>query len=426
MSAAIGERKVPGVRAHATVFLLILALGAVCWAAPVAAAAKWACPMRCTAELDAPGTCTVCGMTLVLAATLPPARAAEDRPPTVAAYVCSRGDGTEDVAPGRCSRCGAELVVVNRPLRAAILIFDGVQIIDYCGPMEVFGQARVEPFTVAQDADTITTSMGMKVVPSFTFASCPPAEVLIIPGGGVDQVTDDAAAIRWLRGRAEQAQFVLSVCNGAFILAKTGLLDGLSATTFYDLIDDFEQRYPKVKAVRDRRYVDNGKFVTTAGLSSGIDGSLHVIGKLRGRAAAERAALNMEYNWNPDAGYARASFADRHLRRIFENNLRLRILDGVSPLVDHTRGDAARWEVEWRVATPLKAGELLDRLDRTVAERGPWQRDAAAGAAAGARQANVVRSAWRFDDHGARWKGTTEIEREAGDRYRVRVRVERT
>jgi len=105
---------------------------------------------------------------------------------------------------------------------------------------------------------------------------------------------------------------VLSVCNGAFILAKTGLLDGLTATTFYDLIDELERRYPKVKAVRDRRYVDNGKFITTAGISSGIDGSLHVIGRLRGRAMAERAALNMEYEWKPGGDFARAAFADRN------------------------------------------------------------------------------------------------------------------
>jgi len=359
----------------------------------------------------------------VPASTLPPPHPAEERPPAVAAYVCSRGDGTEDVAAGRCSQCGAELVLASRPLRAAVLVFEGVQIIDYCGPMEVFGQARMQPFTVAPTTDTITTAMGMKVVPSYSFADCPPAEVLIIPGGGVNTIEDDAAAIRWVRERAERAEFVLSVCNGAFILAKTGLLDGLTATTFYGLLDDFEVRYPRVKAVRDRRYVDNGKLVTTAGLSSGIDGSLHVIGKLRGRAIAERTALNMEYDWKPEGTYARASFADRHLQRIFDVSLRLRILDGVVPMLDHTRGDRRRWEVEWRVATPLDAAELLKRLDRVVAERGPWTRDASGAAAAGGL--GLVRSAWRFDENGTRWKGVTEIEPERGDRYRVRVRIER-
>lgn len=241
----------------------------------------------------------------------------------------------------------------------------------------------------------------------------------------MDGVLDDAASIGWLRERAQRAQFVLSVCNGAFILAKTGLLDGLGATTFYDLIDEFETTYPKVKVVRDRRYVDNGKFITTAGISSGIDGSLHVIGKLRGSATAERVALNMEYDWTPDAGYARASLADRHLRRIFERNLQLRILDGVSPLVAHTRGDRDRWEVEWRISSAVPPAKLLERLDRTVEEHGPWQRTGAA-AIATASSKRASRSSWRFEERGAAWKAVTEVEPEAkANRYRVRVRVER-
>ena len=423
MNGTNGLRPWPGVAAiFAMIALLALPVGG--GAPPRAASDGWVCPMRCLPESAGPGKCADCGMRMVLASSLPPPHPPESAPPVVAAYVCSRGDGTEDVAAGRCGRCGAELVRVNRPLTAAVLIFDGVQIIDYTGPMEVFGQGRVPPVTVAKTTDTITTNMGMTVVPSHSFADCPPADVLIIPGGGVDRVVGDAAAIRWVRERAGKAQFVLTVCNGAFILAETGLLDGLSATTFYGLLDDFEATYPKVKAVRDRRYVDNGKFVTTAGISSGIDGSLYVIGKLRGRAWAERAALNMEYDWKPGGTYARAAFADRHLTRIFDDNFRLRIVEGVAPLLDHTRGDARRWEAEWRLApTPLAAGELLKRLDRTVAERGPWTRDGAADASTG--RVPLVRSAWRFDDKGVRWKGTTEIEAEPGDRYRVRVRIER-
>ena len=343
-------------------------------------------------------------------------------PPRVAAFVCSKGDGFEEVEAGKCPRCGAELVPVNRPLRTAILIFEGVQIIDYCGPYEVFGQGRCETFTVAKTTAPVTTSMGMKVTPAHSFESCPPADVVVIPGGDVDATENDAAAIAWLRERAGRAQFVLSVCNGAFILAKTGLLDGLTATTFYGLLDDFEQRYPKVKAVRDRRYVDNGKFVTTAGISSGIDGSLHVIEKLRGHGMAQRVALNMEYDWKPTADYARAAFADRHVRAIFGRNLGLDILEGVSPLVVDTHGDRGRWQVEWRVATPLAPAELLARLDKAVAERGKWAR----GAGAAAASAGATRSQWTFDEKGVAWRGVTEIVPEsAGGRYRVRISVER-
>jgi putative intracellular protease/amidase len=287
----------------------------------------------------------------------------------------------------------------------------------------VFGQGRVEVVTVARSTAPITTAMGMKVVPSRSFESCPPVDVLIIPGGDVGGVENDASAIAWLRERADQAQFVLSVCNGAFILAKTGLLDGLTATTFYNLIDTFASRYPKVHAVSDRRYVDNGKFVTTAGISSGIDGSLHVIAKLRGESAAECAALNMEYNWSPHTDFARAALADRYLRTIFERNLRLRILDDVAPQLVHTRGDRSTWEAEWRLSSTLPSGELLARLDRTVAERGRWARS---GQAAATHGDALRQSAWRFEDGGTAWLGVTEVERETDPRrYRIRVRVTR-
>jgi putative intracellular protease/amidase len=345
--------------------------------------------------------------------------------PRAAAFVCSRGDGTEDVEPGACARCGAELVAVSRDLTAAVLIFDGVQIIDYCGPYEVFGQARCRTFTVGKTRSPVTTAMGMKVTPAFAFDDCPAADVIIVPGGGVDGTENDDTSIRWLRERAARAQFVLSVCNGAFFLAKTGLLDGLTATTFYDLIDEFETRYPKVKAVRDRRYVDNGKFVTTAGISSGIDGSLHVVGKLRGHSMAQRVALNMEYDWKPHADYARASFADRHIRKIFQRNLGLDVVEGVVPLVVHTEGDRERWEVEWRVAVPLTAEELLARLDRAVAERGGWKRSAAPAQATHG-DARTRRTEWKLEERGTEWRGVTEVvAEEKPHRHRVRVRVRR-
>jgi putative intracellular protease/amidase len=283
-------------------------------------------------------------------------------------------------------------------------------------------------FTVAKSKDAVTTSMGMQVVPAHSFADCPHADVLVIPGGGADTVENDPASIQWLRTKAGDAQFVLSVCNGAFILARTGLLDGLTATTFYDLLDEFATRFPKVHAVHDRRYVDNGKFITTAGLSSGIDGSLHVIAKLRGQAMAQRAALNMEYDWKPTADYARASFADRPLRAIFERNLRLRIVDGVSPRVAHTQGDRDHWEVEWEVLTPMAGRDLLARLDHTVEERGRWTRATAVAAGGGGTESagaqGGLRSGWRFDDQGVTWHGVTEIVPEdSANRYRVRVRV---
>src|SRR5581483_5516707 len=165
-------------------------------------------------------------------------------------YVCPPcGCGADDKVhdkPGHCSVCGMPLVLKgsiaaqapppgpppNRK-KAAILLFNGVQIIDYTGPYEVFGQAGLEVFTVATKSEVITTAMNMKVTPDYTLENAPAAEILLIPGGGVSATQQAPQVIKWIQERAKQSEYVISVCNGAYILAKTGLLDGLTATTFY-------------------------------------------------------------------------------------------------------------------------------------------------------------------------------------------------
>ena len=228
--------------------------------------------------------------------------------------------------PGFCPVCGMALIIKGSATatpatpseaarKVAILIFDGVQIIDYTGPYEVFGEAGLQVFTVATSASRITTNMGMKVTPDYALDDAPLADVLLIPGGGVVDTQQDPRVLKWIQERSKKAQYVISVCNGAYILAKTGLLDGLTATTTAGLIDGLAAVAPKVKVVRNQRYVDNGKFITTAGLSSGIDGALYVISKLFGKAQAQLVALGMEYDWRGDSNYARANLADRQITR---------------------------------------------------------------------------------------------------------------
>jgi transcriptional regulator GlxA family with amidase domain len=163
------------------------------------------------------------------------------------------------------------------PHSVGIFIFNGVQIIDYTGPYEVFGHAPwdLNIFTVAETADPVTTWMGMSVVPKYTFENAPKADILLVPGGDIRQQIKNPKVIKWLQDRAGEADYVMSVCNGAFFLSKAGLLDGNTATTFYDMIDDLKKDAPKARIVRDQRFSDIGKIITTAGLSSGIDGALH-------------------------------------------------------------------------------------------------------------------------------------------------------
>jgi transcriptional regulator GlxA family with amidase domain len=219
--------------------------------------------------------------------------------PTAKRFVCQPCDSVCDLATydkaGVCPHCG--MALVQTPKKVAILIFDRVQIIDYTGPYEMFGAAGFEVFTVAATKDPVKTTMGMVVVPKYSFADAPPADVVVIPGGSVDRVSEHQETLRFLKEASAHSEFTLSVCNGAFTLANTGLLDGLTATTTRGNIPRLAQRYPKIKVVRDRRYVDNGKIITAAGLSAGMDGALHVIEKMLGSEVAEKVAFAEEYAW---------------------------------------------------------------------------------------------------------------------------------
>ncbi|HEV7785938.1 MAG TPA: DJ-1/PfpI family protein [Thermoanaerobaculia bacterium] len=304
-------------------------------------------------------------------------------------------------------------------LNVAILIFDDVQIIDFTGPYEVFGEAGFNVFTVAVSAAPVTTAMGMKVTPAYTLANAPAADVLVVPGGDVRNTEANPAVIAWLRERARPAKNVLTVCNGAFILAKTGLLDGLTATTFYDLIPSLREEAPKVHVVSDRRYADNGQIITTAGLSSGIDGALHVVERILGHGRAQQVALNMEYDWRPDSGFARASLADAELRRIFGRRLRLEVPGGESKVLS-TEGTTGRWEVRWQVKTKTPLADLRAALTQRLAETGKWAPKAAAEAGASGE--------WTYKDVDQKtWTAHVDLAPEAGKdgEYRMVIRVER-
>jgi putative intracellular protease/amidase len=308
-----------------------------------------------------------------------------------------------------------------RQRNVAVLIFPGVQIIDYTGPWEVLGHATVDGqrafriYSVAAKAGPITTSMGMSVNPTFTFADAPKPDVLVIPGGGVDPQLDNAALIEWVRSSAKGAEVVLSVCNGAFFLAQAGLLDGLEATTFARMIDDLQAAAPKAKIVRDKRFVDNGKIVTAAGLSSGIDGALHVIEKLYGKGAAQLAAVSLEYDWRPDSGYARASLADRHIAAAYG------AVREFSRTVVRHEGTRERWETCWDLRTTATAEAVLGKFDAALSSGRGWAQQGAAGVG------NSSESHWRFrDDAGASWTETTRVEQRKGEKgLRVTVTVAR-
>jgi putative intracellular protease/amidase len=154
-----------------------------------------------------------------------------------------------------------------RDVTVAILMFDGVQIIDYAAPYEVFAQAGFTVYTVSKDGRPVKAAQGLKSDVDHSFATAPAARIVVVPGGSVHDAQRDAELIAWLRKQSASAEHVMSVCTGSFILGSAGLLDGHAATTFHAAFDEMQRQFPKTRILRDQRWVDAGKVVTSAGLA---------------------------------------------------------------------------------------------------------------------------------------------------------------
>lgn len=195
----------------------------------------------------------------------------------------------------------------------AIVVYDNAEPLDWTGPFEVyndaaeFGRANGERafnvYIVSKTKDPVN-AQGLHVVPSYSIQDAPKPDIVLFPGGPSNKITDDPEFFAWAKKVSVEAEIAQSVCTGAFVLGKAGLLDGLEVTTFHGAIDGLQKRYPKAAVKRGRRFVDNGRIVTTAGISAGIDGSLHVVARLLGRMVADDVATYMEYAWSPEASLA--------------------------------------------------------------------------------------------------------------------------
>jgi transcriptional regulator GlxA family with amidase domain len=202
----------------------------------------------------------------------------------------------------------------------AILIFPEVEVLDFAGPFEVFavtGELNTETFhtfTVAcpepgRGAETlgsVRARNGLKIVPDFTFENAPAPQILIVPGGaGTRPLLKNPGVLEWIRQQAHQAEIVASVCTGALVLAQAGLLHNLRATTHYENFADLAALAPNTEVVEDVRFTDNGQVLTAAGISAGIDLSLHIVSRLLGEPVATKTARYMEYHWRNDGGATR-------------------------------------------------------------------------------------------------------------------------
>jgi transcriptional regulator GlxA family with amidase domain len=199
----------------------------------------------------------------------------------------------------------------DETLNVGIVLYHNVEELDFCGPYETFKAASFEGaqacgretlpfkvFTVAETADLVATGGGLRIQPDYSFADAPQIDLLVVPGGNASAQLENTAMMEWLARITPQARLNTSVCTGAFMLGKVGLLDGRSATTHWASLDKLAEAFPTATVKRDVRWVDEGDVVTAAGVSAGIDMSLHVVERLLGRDVAEATARYMEYRWN--------------------------------------------------------------------------------------------------------------------------------
>ncbi|WP_338813346.1 DJ-1/PfpI family protein [Bernardetia sp. Wsw4-3y2] len=209
---------------------------------------------------------------------------------------------------GTCEHCGMMLIKKSElsyekkeNMKIAFYLQDGVEVLDFAGPMEVFAYAGFDVFTVSETKEPIVSQGILKIVPQYSIQNSPKADILAFFGGNSEAAFSDEV-VKWIKAQ-QDIQYHFSVCTGAFALAKADILDDQTATTFHNALNRLETDFPKIQVVKSVRFVDNGKVISTAGISAGIDGALHVVAKIKGFNTARRIAYHMEYDkWIPQEG----------------------------------------------------------------------------------------------------------------------------
>jgi transcriptional regulator GlxA family with amidase domain len=197
--------------------------------------------------------------------------------------------------------------------RVGILLFPAVEVLDFAGPYEVFSVTRLDearrrddpsPFEVllvAENAEPVVATGGLRVIPDVTVDACPRLDVLVVPGGwGTRTEIDNQRLIQWIGKRAQEVETLTSVCTGSMMLGKAGLLDGRRATTHWRALDWMRESFPTVTVEEKLHVVEDGNVLTSAGISAGIDMALRVVARYHGEAIGRATAKNMEYPFPDD------------------------------------------------------------------------------------------------------------------------------
>ncbi len=197
----------------------------------------------------------------------------------------------------------------------AIFLYQGVELLDFAGPGEVFSAAGFRVYTVSVDGNEIVSQRFVNIKPAYSIDNAPTPDIVVLPGGNSTPSANDGKVLDWIRNSLTSGSIAMSVCTGAEILGNAGMLKGLNVTTFHGFIPGLQAMLPDSKVLPDTRFVDNGNIITTAGVSAGIDGALHLVARIKGTDVAKATAFYMEYDkWKPEDG--RVDFRNHSLQKL--------------------------------------------------------------------------------------------------------------
>ncbi len=329
------------------------------------------CGLDCdTVHFQKPGLCPVCGMKLF------------------ASY------------SGYENKQGEHLDVCHK--KVAVVLFPGVEIIDFSGPWEVFGAAGMDVFSVAASDSILPAGMGLKIKPDYSFANAPTPDIILVPGGNVDP--SDTVVVNWIRKTSRQSSHTMSVCTGAFLLAAGGLLDNLTATTNYPAVPVLRGVATQTTVTDTVRFVDNGRIITSAGLSSGMDAAFHLVALYLGKAQTKKLANELEYGWNEENPFVRGRLAEKHVQDF------LSVFTPFDYEMTEYTGDRDKWLVTVRVKTSLDKYDLL-RLSAVQLEQvAGWKRGG-------------NKNSWTFDDYGKKWSAGLHYLQKGNGEYFLSLEV---
>jgi transcriptional regulator GlxA family with amidase domain len=197
------------------------------------------------------------------------------------------------------------------PETIGIYLYNDVEVLDFAGPFEVFNtatrmhkllhpgalEARFKVVTIAEKPGLVRARAGLFVMPECDISQHPPLNVLIVPGGVHKAEMEKPQVLDWVRRIDGETHITAAVCTGAFILGKAGILSGLNVTTHWEDIPDLRALLPASTVLENVRWLDEGRIVTSAGISAGIDMALHLVARLEDEALAVMTARQMEYDW---------------------------------------------------------------------------------------------------------------------------------